>query len=378
MCDNRSDIPYLKKEQIKLLLKYPGGKTSDFKSVLLKYPEIFPTTIDRYFEPFVGGGAVWLNIDKNYSMFINDISVDLIDFYSYIQTQDSDLFDNVKKLTKGWELVSDISDKEVNVLYDNTNNNIDILIQYKDQINKYCFDGYNELYDILSKTVINKVKRIRKMEIKKKNKLSDVDKISNIEGALKAGYYTYIRFVYNKLCNLKLRSPLRSSLFYFLRDYCYSSMFRYNDKNEFNVPYGGKSYNKRKPDVKLKHWKSKKVIKHMEKTKIENNDFEIFLDRYNPKNNDFIFLDPPYDTEFSTYDQNKFGSLEQKRLAYYIINKTDAQFIAIMKHTEFIANLYNHPSIKIKFIDKQYNVSFMDRNDRKAEHIIVYRNHNQS
>lgn len=30
-------------------------------------------------------------------------------------------------------------------------------------------------------------------------------------------------------------------------------------------------------------------------------DFYEFMNTYKPKKNDFVFLDPPYDSEFSTY-----------------------------------------------------------------------------
>ena len=49
-------------------------------------------------------------------------------------------------------------------------------------------------------------------------------------------------------------------------------------------------------------------------------DFEDFLNGLNLTENDYIFLDPPYDTDFSTYAQNEFGREEQIRLCKNFID----------------------------------------------------------
>ena len=36
-------------------------------------------------------------------------------------------------------------------------------------------------------------------------------------------------------------------------------------------------------------------------------DFEVFMEGLHLTRNDFVFLDPPYDSDFSTYAQNIFG-----------------------------------------------------------------------
>lgn len=60
------------------------------------------------------------------------------------------------------------------------------------------------------------------------------------------------------------------------------------------------------------------------------------------KNNCFkniCFLDPPYDTDFSTYAQNEFGHEEQKRLCE-CLKWTPAKILLIIKNTDFIYELY--------------------------------------
>lgn len=51
------------------LIKYPGGKEKELNYII----PALPAKIDNYYEPFVGGGAVYFAIDaKKY--YINDKS----------------------------------------------------------------------------------------------------------------------------------------------------------------------------------------------------------------------------------------------------------------------------------------------------------------
>ena len=94
------------------------------------------------------------------------------------------------------------------------------------------------------------------------------------------------------------------------------------------------------------------------------------MNKFEFSKDDFIFLDPPYDTEFSTYAQNEFDKEDQIRLANYMKN-TKAKFMLIIKNTDFIYNLYNIEKFKIRSFDKKYMVSFQNRNDKNVEHLII-------
>jgi DNA adenine methylase len=81
-------------------------------------------------------------------------------------------------------------------------------------------------------------------------------------------------------------------------------------------------------------------------------------------------LDPPYDTDFSTYAGNAFDLQDQQRLARYLYG-TKAKFMLVIKNTEFIYNLYSQSGFKLEAFDKQYLVSFQNRNNKKAEHLFI-------
>ena len=149
-------------------------------------------------------------------------------------------------------------------------------------------------------------------------------------------------------------------------------MFRYSKKGQFNVPYGGISYNSRNPASKVPLWKSPAVIEHLAKTTFEASDFAEFVEKYDPEPSDFVFLAPPYDTEFSTYAGNPFDQRDQERLADWLINKCRAQWLLVIKNTDFIYNLYDEkPGVVINSFDKRYAVSFKNRNNPNCEHLVI-------
>lgn len=59
------------------LIKWTGGKEQELKYII----PCLPKTINRYFEPFIGGGALYFNMKQN-KMFINDKSNELIALYN--------------------------------------------------------------------------------------------------------------------------------------------------------------------------------------------------------------------------------------------------------------------------------------------------------
>jgi DNA adenine methylase len=62
---------------------------------------------------------------------------------------------------------------------------------------------------------------------------------------------------------------------------------------------------------------------------------------------------------------------DQERLANYLINKCKAKWMMIIKNTDFIFDLYNNKGLNVQSFEKTYLVSFMNRNNRETEHLII-------
>ena len=120
--------------------------------------------------------------------------------------------------------------------------------------------------------------------------------------------------------------------FYYLRKTCFRGMLRYNSKGEFNIPYG------RYKTCNYEDLKNKEYENLLKKTEVYNKSFEYIFENYDDINN-FMFLDPPYDSEFTDYGYCTFGKDEQIKLAN-CFKKTKIKCLMIIGKTPFIEELY--------------------------------------
>jgi len=365
---------------MKTLLKWPGGKARELKFIL---PHI-PDSIENYYEPFLGGGAVYFNLNTvKKSCYVNDMSDELINFYLLIKEQNNSFFENLNMLNNSWDLLTKFyinEETKLALLYEDFYNGNKLEIDLNDYINTISSKLSSKvehtklrqsiLETEIKKSLINKFKRTKSLEIKKgRLPIEDIHKI--FLSALKSAYYTFVRELYNNPSKFLVCKEEFSAIFLFIRMYCYSGMFRYNSSGKFNVPYGGIGYNNNSMKNKIEYFSSSLLVNKFKNTYFECLDFEKFLSSKRLSSNDFIFLDPPYDTEFSTYAQNEFSRSDQTRLADYLIKEVKAKWMLVIKSTDFIINLYENKNLIISSVDKKYNVSFMNRNHRDVSHLII-------
>jgi DNA adenine methylase len=379
-----------KKQRLSPLLKYPGGKERELKHIL---PYI-PKDSQDYYEPFVGGGAVFFSLDAEH-YYINDRSEELMALYRFIAEQSEKFFAYIERIDRYWMRVTDIiksHDDDLKKIYSTyrenpesdrmlTNMIYEFTVANSEEFNGLFKHEFN--YDIehflktISVVLKRKIKRMRTNE-NQHGSLNDQDILLNIEAGLKAGLYTHYRHLYNHAESYEMDTEYKTALFLYMREYCYSSMFRYNTNNHFNVPYGGISYNAKSLRKKIDYYKRTDLLGHLKKTTFGDLDFLEFLEENRPNKNDFLFIDPPYDTDFSTYARNAFGSTDQERLANYLIKDCPARFMVVIKRTSFIESIYppgkmtaHGKPLTIEHFDKNYSVSFKNRNDRSTQHLRI-------
>lgn len=147
-------------KNIKPFIKWAGGKTQLLGEIRRKYP----SSIERYCEPFVGGGAVLFDVLSKFSpaeVMINDINAELVNTYIQIQKNVDSVIDELKKLQDiFWK-----ADKEERKLIFNEkrscfnelklnssdNSKIEIAVLFI-FLNKTCFNG---LYRVNRKGLFN-------------------------------------------------------------------------------------------------------------------------------------------------------------------------------------------------------------------------------
>lgn len=379
-------------------IKWPGGKTRELKSIIPNLPKV----IDNFYEPFVGGGAVYFSMEAN-KYYINDKSTDLINLYNAIRgDRKEELFDALEEIDKSWSDITTFfytNQVSITKLYEScvpddvevdsediaavrkANKNFKIkiktlvtdwmhtqLVSLGSIIGPTFYTHPAEFIKVMVTHITSKIKQVNGMDEAKDIKLTDKGIEDNLLTGFKHAVYAYYRYLLN---NPTTDDILNSAVYYFIRTYTYSSMFRYNTKGEFNVPYGGMSYNGNSFTNKVKYMRSVALQDRLADTVIENKDFVDFIKDKALNPDDFIFIDPPYDTEFSTYDQNLFGQADQERLAKWLIEEVNCKWLMVIKNTEFIFELYNKDGVFVHQFDKTYSVSFMDRNDQETEHLLI-------
>ena len=272
---------------LKPLIKWPGGKEKELEFI---FPNA-PNKINNYYEPFVGGGSVFMAFTAN-KFFINDKSNELINLYQFISKKDALFYKWANEIENAWKnTLSYASSIGLESLFISFRNNEIDSKELKNKIENFVkeneHDILNNLPDSFSinnnifisevKTnLVRKLQRMKKLELEKWI-LPDEDVKANIETAFMSALYMYFRHLYNDK-DVHQNKELYTAIFLFIRNYTYSGMFRYNDAGEFNVPYGGTSYNSKTLDSKFNYYQSEKVINKFSHTKIENLDFNEMLE----------------------------------------------------------------------------------------------------
>ncbi|RKY12763.1 MAG: DNA adenine methylase [Planctomycetota bacterium] len=376
---------------MKSLIKWPGGKSSEIRFIQKIIPDF-----DRYIEPFLGGGALFFYLEPKKAI-INDASTKLMMFYSFLKNGsrrrlvEKELHDYVKYWARITTYIKKFGDSLVS-LYEEyrfdriTEEEFQSQIQrlFKEKIvpfnglflESFCHNQKSLLKHI-ENNLIAKLRRI-KHKIDLANGFSKEMLMQNIETAFRSGFYIHFREIMNKSKRgeIQITDAKEVANYYFVREFCYGSMFRYNSKGDFNIPYGGIAYNTKDFKTKVTNLFSNSVRRLLENAIIENMDFEKLLLKHKPTHEDFIFFDPPYDTEFSEYEENPFTKEDQKRLAECIM-RLPSKFILIIKETPFIRSLYETPEfskrgVKIEKVGKKYTYNVRGRNERVTTHLIIH------
>lgn len=115
--------------------------------------------------------------------------------------------------------------------------------------------------------------------------------------------------------------------FIYLNRTCFNGLYRVNKHNQFNVPFGNKSYRLLFDYDNIRHFS-----KLLKRANISHMDFSQTIDFVS--HTSFVFLDPPYtvahqNNNFVKYNQNLFSWNDQIRLAEFIqsIKRKGAKFI---------------------------------------------------
>src|SRR5258705_13120491 len=124
-----------------------------------------------------------------------------------------------------------------------------------------------------------------------------------------------------------------AQLFYYLNRTCFNGLCRFNRSGEFNVPFG--SYRSINYATDFHHYR--KILRKWTFTNVD-------IASLSLEENDFVYADPPYDVEFTSYSAGGFSWEDQKRTAellaehrgpVVISNQATKRIVALYKELGF-------------------------------------------
>lgn len=207
--------------------------------------------------------------------------------------------------------------------------------------------------------------------IKDENKFANMcSELNKHETNHSEEYYYEIRDLdrdkkkFNKLADYK-----RAARTIYLNKACFNGLYRVNSKNEFNVPSGKKikvnTYDG--PNLGIIH-----CLLNFNDIQLLSTDFEEAVK--NAKKGDFIYFDPPYDSDtstFNSYTENGFGKEEQKRLSkvFKDLDKRGCYVMLSNYNTKLIKELYK--GFNFNYVVAQRNIGASSKNRGKVEEVII-------
>lgn len=155
----------------------------------------------------------------------------------------------------------------------------------------------------------------------------------------------------------------------YLNKACFNGLYRVNSKNEFNVPFNKKekvnTYDG--PNMYTIH-----AYLNYRNVTLLSCDFEEAVK--DAKKGDFIYFDPPYDSDtstFNSYTEDGFDRNEQVRLARVYKELSDRGcYVMLSNHnTNFINELYKDFNIHV--IEAKRNINANGKKRGKVEEVII-------
>lgn len=134
------------------------------------------------------------------------------------------------------------------------------------------------------------------------------------------------------------RSSEAAELFYYLNRTCFNGLCRFNKGGEFNVPFG--TYTTINYATTFAEYAD--AFKQWEFSNVDVENVEI-------EATDFIYADPPYDVEFTTYSSGGFSWDDQKRTAE-LLAKHPGPVVISNQATPRIVELYEDLGFELSYL----------------------------
>jgi len=301
----------MKTQVVTSVRRSPFFYVGDKFKLVPQLKEHFPSDIERFIEPFCGGGSVFLNVEAN-SYLVNDIDQYMIALHKmlYGYRNDAECFWNqLNAIIAQYDLSASFLGKTVPE-------------EYKAQFVKTYYAKFNK----------DSYMRLR------------------------------ADFNENKSDLLKL---------YVLLIYGFNRMLRFNGNGDFNLPVGNVDFNQNVVNALEAYFEYVSDID----IQYYCNDFEKFLADIAPTSEDFIYLDPPYLISFSEYNKLWGPETEHRLLHLLDeLDRNNIRFAIsnIIRHRNMFNEIFASWAKKYHIIDISSNyISYHDNTQKGSYEVLV-------
>lgn len=361
------------------LLKWPGGKAREWDRIA----PFIPPDVATYVDPFMGGLAPFARTPFSDRALLNDRHERLVDLHRRVQAADPAFFSAAETLGRAWESLA-LASKRATAAFARRVE-VERLQTAQGPRTKAEPDpdvaeavagaGLPEAAAACAASAADKARRVANLERRHGVRFDDAAVAEHGETAIRAGFYTFVRDR-----EASADGAAATADFLFVRDFCYGSMFRHNAEGAFNIPYGGTSYNAKSFLARVRRLRSPATREALARATFSCGDFADLLTplrgRLGPR--DFVFADPPYDSEFRSYGPTSFSEDDHRRLAAALA-ELPCRWLLVIKETDFVRATYLAPDLlragaaELHAFGKSYGYNVRGRNDRATRHLIVGR-----
>ncbi len=295
-------------------IKWVGGKTA----ILDKLMNHFPTQLNNYHEPFLGGGSVLLEVLERRqsgaltiqgSIYASDLNPSLIALYQHIQT------------------------------------NVDALIQ---TLSRVVADFHRAEGSVINRTPTS---------------------LDQAVASSKESFYYWIRHEYNHLSD---KTTIQGSAYFiFLNKTCWRGVHR-EGPHGFNVPYG----NNKDPGIfDPSHLRSLSTL--IQPVHFSVQSFQTALTLV--KSDDFVYLDPPYapisTTSFVGYTSSGFTLSDHQSLFEWCINDRPRRVHFLLSNADapLVREFFTEPDFHTEIISVRRQIHSKDPS-QTANEVLIYPN----
>ncbi len=341
-----------------LSFKWNEGRFAEVKELFPFIPEH-----QRYIEPFIGNGQIFLEYNPKGPVLLNDTDKGLIHFYQHIGNkkfekelkwigQAWDLLDKYYNIIKN-EIIMVVEDFYAGIISKpdliyvvrvivlmNTNNPAFSKLFHEKQI--IDFDRFTSL---LINNILEKLARIKQNSIKgKKTSVDEIDEL--MLTTVKSSFYNHFLFILNHSKQFKILPEKQASLWFFTREMSHGNEFRPGNNNEYTASYGGVTYNHRHLTEKTNLLCSPRIVELFIHARFTCLDFEEFLAGVEPGHSDFIMINLPLRNALNNPSNVQFEGKTYRRLAS-VLELLPSKWMLVVRKNEENTPLFKIPNASV-------------------------------